>query len=93
MVDVLARIFSGIYYPLAILPFGIQFISRLIPHTYALEGIRLVMISGFGFENEIVRNNLLIMLCFSIVSMVLGILTFSKAIDKAYRGNGVGMVV
>lgn len=93
LVDVLARIFSGIYYPLAILPIGIQFISRLIPHTYALEGIRLVMISGFGFENEIVRNNLLIMLCFSIVSMVLGILSFSKAIDKAYKGNGVGIVV
>jgi len=93
LIDVLARIFSGIYYPLAILPIGIQFVSRLIPHTYALEGIRLVMLNGFGFENEIVRNNLLIMLCFSVVSMGLGILIFSKAIDKAYKGNGVGIVV
>jgi len=33
------------------------------------------------------------MLCFSIVSLVLGILTFNKAIDKAYKGNGVGIVV
>ena len=93
LVDVLARIFSGIYYPLAVLPASIHFISRLIPHTYALEGIRLVMLSGYGFENSIVLNNTLIMLGFAIISMILGIYSLQNALDKAYKGNGVGMVV
>ena len=93
LVDVLARIFSGIYYPLAVLPIGIQFVSRIIPHTYALEGIRLVMLSGCGFENSIVRSNLLVMLGFAVFSMLFGIIALQKALDKAYKGNGVGMVV
>ena len=93
LVDVLARIFSGIYYPLAILPAGLVFISRFIPHTYAMQGLRLVMLSGQGFENPVVRNNLLIMLGIAAVSMFLGINIFGKALERAHRGNGVGMIV
>jgi ABC-2 type transport system permease protein len=93
LVETLARIFSGIYYPLAVLPAGLHFISRLIPHTYAMEGLRLVMLSGQGMENPIVRNNLTIMLVFATVSMLSGVFAFDKALEKAYRGNGVGMVI
>ena len=93
LVDVLARIFSGIYYPLTVLPAGLVFISRLIPHTYAMEGLRLVMLSGQGLENPIVRNNLLIIFVAAVVSMMLGVILFDKALERAYRGNGVGMVV
>lgn len=93
LLDVLARIFSGIYYPLAVLPLGIQFISHLIPHTYALEGIRLVILSGQGFESTVVRNDMLVMLGFAAVSMPLGILALHHALVKAHKGNGVGIVV
>jgi len=93
LVDVLARIFSGIYYPLAVLPAGLVFISRLIPHTYAMEGLRLVMLSGQGLENPDVRNNMFIILSIAAVSMLLGIFTFNRALERAHRGNGVGMIV
>lgn len=93
LADILARIFSGIYYPLTILPIGIQFISRLIPHTYAMEGLRLVMLSGQGFENTVVRNNLLVILGFAVLSMLAGVATLHRALDKAHNGNGVGIVV
>ena len=92
-VDVMARIFSGIYYPLTVLPAGLAFVSRLIPHTYAMEGLRLVMLSGQGLENPIVRNNLIIIFCVAAVSMILGIIAFDKSLEKACRGNGVGIVV
>jgi len=93
LVDVLARIFSGIYYPLAVLPAGLAFVSRLIPHTYAMEGLRLVMLSGQGLANPIVRNDLLVMVAFALFSMLIGIFAFDRALERAYRGNGVGMVV
>lgn len=93
LVDVLARIFSGIYYPLAILPVGLAFVSRLMPHTYAMEGIRLIMMAGQGFENATVRNNMLVMLLFAVASMSIGILALHRALVAAHRGNGVGMVV
>ena len=92
-VDILARIFSGIYYPLAVLPAGLHVVSRFIPHTYALEGIRLVMLNGSGLENNIVRNNLIIIISIALCSMALGIFSLSRALDKAYKGNGVGMIV
>ena len=92
-VDVLARIFSGIYYPLSVLPLGIQFVSRLIPHTYAMEGMRLIMLGGYGFENAVVMNDMLVLLGFAAVSMTLGILLLNRSIEKATNGNGVGMVV
>ena len=91
--EVMVRIFSGIYYPLAVLPAGLAFISRFIPHTYAMEGLRLVMLSGQGLENPIVRNNLFIIFGFATISMLLGVILFNRALDKAYRGNGVGMIV
>jgi ABC-2 type transport system permease protein len=93
LVDVMARIFSGIYYPLAVLPSGLVFISRLIPHTYAMEGLRLVMLSGQGLENPVVRNNVFIMLGFALLAMLVGIISFDKSLERAYRGNGVGIIV
>ncbi|MCL2322537.1 MAG: ABC transporter permease [Oscillospiraceae bacterium] len=92
-VDILARIFSGIYYPLAILPIGIRFVSRIVPHTYALEGLRLIMMEGYGLGNSIVRNDLFVMLGFAVFSMLLGIIALRRALDRACKGNGVGMVV
>ncbi len=93
LVDILARIFSGIYYPLAVLPRGIQFVSRLIPHTYAMEGLRLVMLNGRTLGNDVVRNDLLVLFGFATISMVLGIFTLNRALNRAAKGNGVGMVV
>lgn len=92
LVDVLARIFSGIYYPLAILPVGLQFVSRLIPHTYAMEGLRLVMLNGCGLENAVVRSDLLVMTGFAIISMTLGVFSLNRALARASKGNGIGMV-
>jgi ABC-2 type transport system permease protein len=91
--DVLARIFSGIYYPLAVLPVSIRFLSRAIPHTYAMEGIRLILINGDGLENSVVRTNLFIMVGFAVFSMVLGIMVLGRALDRAHKGNGVGIIV
>ena len=93
LVDVLARIFSGVYYPLTILPARIQIVSRIVPHTYALEGLRLIMLNGAGIENNVVRTNMLVMLCFAALSMALGIWALGRALDKAHKSNGVGMVV
>ena len=93
LVDVLARIFSGIYYPLSVLPAGLVFISRFIPHTYAMEGLRIVMLNGQGLENATVRIDLIVMVCFAVFSMAIGINIFNRALVRAYRGNGVGMVV
>lgn len=91
--DILARIFSGVYYPLTIIPQSIRFVSLLLPHTYALQGIRLVMINGYGLNNLKVRESLIILIVFTVVSLVSGIRLFNKSLRHAEKRNGVGMVV
>jgi ABC-type polysaccharide/polyol phosphate export permease len=41
-----ANLVGGIYYPVAILPEGLQFVARLIPVTYAVRAMRLALLAG-----------------------------------------------
>ena len=93
IVDVLARIFSGVYYPLSVLPGSVRWITWMIPHTYALRGIRQVMIKGAGFEDGNTMLMCAVLLVFCLASLILGIWMMNRALDQAERGNGVGIVV
>lgn len=93
IVDVLARIFSGVYYPLTVLPASIQWITWSLPHTYALRGLRQVMINGAGFGNPSTLKMFVVLLSFCVASLAAGIVLLNRALKKAERGNGVGMVV
>lgn len=93
LTDVLARIFSGVYYPITVIPVSVRFVSYFVPHTYALQGIRLIMMNGYTLSNPEILRCTLIMTAFCIVSVLLGIIKLNRALIKAQRGNGVGMVV
>ena len=92
-IDVLARIFSGVYYPLTILPLSVRWITWAIPHTYALRGIRQVMINGARLGDADTALMFATLLAFCVASLIMGIWMMNRALDKAERGNGVGMVV
>jgi ABC-2 type transport system permease protein len=91
--DVLARIFSGIYTPLAVLPASIRWLTWSLPHTYALRGIRQTMIVGTGFGQPDTLRMFLVLLAFCLVSLAAGVALLNRALRKAEQGNGVGMVV
>jgi ABC-2 type transport system permease protein len=91
--DVLARIFSGVYYPLAVLPASIRWLTWSLPHTYALRGIRRVMIAGAGFEQPETLQMFLILLGFCAISLAAGVTLMNRGLRKAEQGNGVGIVV
>jgi ABC-2 type transport system permease protein len=92
-VDVLARIFSGIYTPLTVLPAAIRWLTWSLPHTYALRGIRQVMIVGAGFGQPDTLRMFWVLLGFCVVSLAAGVVLLNGALRKAEQGNGVGMVV
>jgi ABC-2 type transport system permease protein len=91
--DVLARIFSGVYYPLTVLPASIRWLTWSLPHTYALRGIRQVMIVGAGLGQSDTLRMFLVLLAFCVASLAVGVLLLNKALRKAEQGNGVGIVV
>ncbi len=46
IVEAIVMMISGIYYPITTLPVWMQYISKLSPGTYALEGMRAAVIEG-----------------------------------------------
>lgn len=78
-----SAIFSGVFFPTQLLGSGFGTISRLLPPTYGLDGIRRVLIEGQGFDE--VRGPLFTLLAFLAVLMPFSFWVFSRAIRRAKR--------
>ena len=78
-----SAIFSGVFFPTQLLGSGFGKISRLLPPTYGLDGIRRVLIEGQGFTE--VREPLFTLLLFLAVLMPFSFWVFSRAIRRAKR--------
>ncbi len=78
-----SAIFSGVFFPTQLLGSSFGKISRLLPPTYGLDGIRRVLIEGQGF-NE-VREPVFTLLLFLAVLMPFALWVFSRAVRRAKR--------
>ncbi len=78
-----SAIFSGVFFPTQLLGSGFGQVSRLLPPTYGLDGIRRVLIEGQGF-NE-VWEPVLTLLVFLAVLMPFSLWVFSRAVRRAKR--------
>lgn len=82
-----SALFSGVFFPTQLLSsvagesFG--FISRLIPTTHGIEGIRRVLIQGQGFAE--VRGPALTLLMFLAVLLPFSLWVFARAVRRAKR--------
>jgi ABC-type multidrug transport system permease subunit len=61
---------SGLFYPVSFMPEGAQFLARLFPLTYTVEGLRGSMLRGFDLADG--APMLLALAIFGIVLTVLG---------------------
>jgi len=50
-----AAVLAGTYFPVAVLPESLQLISRLLPITYTLEGLRAALLTGGDWHDPSVR--------------------------------------
>ncbi|MBU4245616.1 ABC transporter permease [archaeon] len=72
----IVMVFSGVYYPLNMLPGIIQAIAYILPTTYAIEAIRIDM----GFSEGILWRTLLYGLVTSLIYLVFFYHVFERAI-------------
>jgi ABC-2 type transport system permease protein len=70
--------FSAIYYPLEVLPTGVQSIARLLPTTYVFESIRQVLLT-----HTINYKFLLISLSLNVVYLIASLLFFRHTFEKS----------
>ncbi|MFW6141008.1 MAG: ABC transporter permease [Candidatus Saliniplasma sp.] len=81
------QFFCGVFFPVSSLPRAAQYISRAIPITYALNGMRTSMNRGY-----ISTNDVLIMVVAGVIGMVIGLITLHLCLKKALKdGNWKGI--
>jgi len=95
--DVIIALTAGYYYPITVLPYPLQVLGSFIPHTYALDALRRLMIPGGDTTVPVlplqlalrgirpVALDVLALAAMSAVFMPLGWFLYVKGIEKARR--------
>ncbi len=82
-----SALFSGVFFPTQLINqyagAGVAGISRILPPTYGLEGIRRVLIEGEGFAQ--VREPFLTLVVFLAVLLPFSLWVFGRAVRRAKR--------
>lgn len=78
-----SALFSGVFFPTQLLGSGLEKVSKALPPTYGLDGIRRVLIQGQGF-NE-VREPILMLLLFLVILLPFSLWVFTRAVRRAKR--------
>jgi ABC-2 type transport system permease protein len=73
--------FGGVLFPVASMPEWMQFVSHLLPFTYALEGMRQSIQSGKGIAD--LAQYFVALGAFAVVLLPLSWLTFARAVRRA----------
>jgi ABC-2 type transport system permease protein len=84
----LSFLFSGVYYPVDVLPGWLRTISNFLPLTWALKGMRGALLGGGGDSGLPYCAAVLVL--FSLVLWPLSLTAFSLAIRKARRDGSLG---
>ena len=92
-VHLLQGLVCGLYFPFALLPTWLQFVGLLLPHTYAIDCVRRLAISGYTtgptlpihglLPIEPVLTDLLGLVLCAAIYLPLGVHLFGKGIDKS----------
>jgi ABC-2 type transport system permease protein len=78
-----AKFFSGVYFPITVLPGWLHGISFLIPLTYSLEALRGAILGGKGILA--ISGELTVLAIFSAILLPCGILFFTWAVQRTKR--------
>ena len=78
-----SALFSGVFFPTQLLGSGFHAVSRALPPTYGLDGIRRVLIEGQGLSQ--VREPLVTLFIFLVVLLPFSLWVFGRAVRRAKR--------
>jgi ABC-2 type transport system permease protein len=84
----LFMIFTGVAYPLAVMPDWMQTISGALPLTYAVHAIRAVTLEGATFRA--IQYDLTMLLLFAVSLSVAGYAIFQFTERRARRTGSLG---
>ncbi len=86
LINILISLFSGIIYPVTVLPGYLQAISEIIPATYSLDLLRSVI-----FNNDLVfKIDLINGLFTPLIIVIISLIVFNFAITKVKKDGSSG---
>jgi len=71
---------SGVFFPIQQMPVFVQWISKIIPLTYAADAMRKVMVLGLGIQD--IWKDILVMVGFGVVMLIIAIPLFSRMMTR-----------
>lgn len=87
LVSNIEGLLGGVYFPIAILPGWLQFISHFLPITYAIRGIQLAVFRGYSLSE--LYAELLPLLAFTALLLPLSLRAFELALKKARKDGSL----
>lgn len=78
---------GGVYFPITILPAGLQLLAKFFPITYAIRAIQLSVYQGYSVWQ--LKEELGFLLAFSIVLLPLSIKVFNYSLTKARKDGSL----
>jgi ABC-2 type transport system permease protein len=71
---------SGVFFPVQQMPWYMQYLSRLLPLTYAADALRKVMVLGAGIPQ--ITTELTVLIVFGIVMTSIALPVFKRAMTR-----------
>ena len=85
IVRAILLLLSGVYYPIKYLPLWMQWLAKLSPATYVLDGLRAGIINGASLGSPDVLPTILPLVISGVVTVPLGVFIFTLAERYAKR--------
>lgn len=89
----LVMLASGLYVPLTVLPGWLRWLSSVLPQTYGLSTVRLVVLTGASWDSPALWANLIPLMLATLLTLLFGYGMLTWALRRAERGGGIGVVV
>jgi ABC-2 type transport system permease protein len=86
----MTQLVSGVFYPLKILPWYLEWIGRIFPLTYSLDGIRLCLQSGLDLTSAAVLGDAVSLIIFTVIATPIALYVFKIGYDAARRDGSLG---
>lgn len=86
----LSQLVSGVFYPLKLLPWYLEWIGKAFPLTYSLDGIRLCLQSGKDLTSPVIVANIVSLLIFIVIATPIALYVFKIGYDAARRDGSLG---
>lgn len=88
LIGLLVHVFSGVFFPITILPPWLRVISYLLPFTYALNALRGALMRGSGLAQ--LAPDILVLLGFTAVLLPIALWSLRVAIQHLKRTGELG---